>query len=506
MLRRLFAVLLAVGLFAALSGAASAQQRDQRYFQQTRYRIDDDRFWDYFQKRGGVRTFGYPVSNAFPLLGQFVQIFQRQIMQIQPDGAVATMNLLDEGLMPYTRINGSAFPAIDPEVVRKAPSVKEADYHARALQFVKDFAPDVWQGRQVNFYATFQQTVRFEEAFPDGKGERGLMPGFNLEMWGLPTSRPTPDPTNGGFIYLRFQRGIMHYDASTGTTQGLLLGEYIKAVITLRGLPPDLEEQARSSRFFGQLAAPGVMSRVARPRDLPGTDLSNAFRRDPLVVLDPGHGGKEIGSSFTFPDGLVLVEKELTLKVAQKTSRLLGAAGLETILTRTTDRQVNEPPRDLTGDDKINVSDDLQARIDLANSAGADLLLSMHFNGSANPAARGTQVFYSDGRPFSERSKALADLTNAAIVKALAEAGYPTSDRKAATDRSVLGGESHFYLLGPQGDAIKRPSQMPAVLAEPLYLTNPDDANALRQERILDALAKAYDEGVRQYFARFPAG
>lgn len=502
MLRRLVSILVALTLGVALVQPVFAKQGDGRAFP-TRYRIDDDRFWDYFQKRGGIRTFGYPVSGMFTLLGQPVQIFQRHVMQVQPNGSVATMNLLDDGLMPYTRINGSAFPEIDQELVKKAPVVGEPNYHARALQFVKDQAPDVWQGKRVNFFQTFMSTVKFEEAFPDGRGDRGLMPGFNLEMWGLPTSPPTPDPTNGGFIYQRFQRGIMHYDASNGTTQGLLLGEYLKAVMTLRALPPDLDEQARGSRFYGQYNA-SAAGKVGRPKDLPATDLSTAFRRDPIVVVDPGHGGKEIGASFTFPDGLVLREKDLTLKVSHKLGRLLGEGGYETILTRTSDRAVNEPARDLTGDDKINLTDELQARIDLANAAGADLLISVHFNGNSSSAIRGTQVFYSDGRPFTDRSKALAEMTDAAIVKALTEAGFAPQDRKATVDRSVLGGDSHYYLLGPQGDVIKRPSQMPAILGEALYLTNPDEAYALRQERILDAVARGYHQGVKQYFAKYP--
>ena len=80
--------------------AAQPTPNDERYFQQTGYRIGDDAFWSFFRGRGGVRSFGYPVSNVFMLLGMKVQIFQRQIMQLQPDGGVQLMNLLDEGLLP----------------------------------------------------------------------------------------------------------------------------------------------------------------------------------------------------------------------------------------------------------------------------------------------------------------------------------------------------------------------------------------------------------------------
>src|ERR1051326_8689781 len=100
------AVLLGASLLAA-TASAGAQTTDPRLFTQTGYRIDSDPFWTFFQARGGVQTFGYPVSNTFKLDGFPVQIFQRIVVQLQPDGSVATLNLLDPGLMPYTRINGS---------------------------------------------------------------------------------------------------------------------------------------------------------------------------------------------------------------------------------------------------------------------------------------------------------------------------------------------------------------------------------------------------------------
>src|SRR5688572_7148508 len=85
-------------------------QQDARYFAQTRQRIDNDQFWQFFRSRGSQRTFGYPVSGTFMLMGFPVQIFQRQIMQLTPDGRVVLMNLLDDGLLPYTAANGSNFP------------------------------------------------------------------------------------------------------------------------------------------------------------------------------------------------------------------------------------------------------------------------------------------------------------------------------------------------------------------------------------------------------------
>jgi N-acetylmuramoyl-L-alanine amidase len=536
--------LLTVVLLSPGPAVLAQEAGDPRFFSETRYRIDNDRFWDFFQKRGGVRTFGFPISSSFPLLGQEVQIFQRQVMQQRPDGSVATLNLLDDGLMPYTEINGSDFPAADKTLQNRAPDTAERDYHARALKFVKEQAPDVWEGQQVNFFSTFMNTVSLEDAFPNGGGDPNLLAGLNLEIWGLPTSKPTYDPTNAGFVYQRFQRGIMHYDSNCGCTQGLLLGQYFKAIITLLELPSDLAGQARDSRFFGQLKL-GANGKLSRPRELPDTDLSNAFMQqevqireptadgppvrpprapepetrpspspeapapkrqgsEPLVVVDAGHGGKEIGASYTFPDGVVLVEKALTLKVALRLGQLLEEMGYTVIQTRTSDRMVNDPPRDLTGDDKIALADELQARIDIANKAAADLLISVHFNGAPSPSARGTQIFYNDDRTFSDRGRTLAQFIQANLIKSLAEAGYQTQDRKASPDSSILGPSGDFYLLGPKTEIIKRPSNMPGVIGEALYLTNEQDASALRKDRILEALARGYADAIRQYFEKYP--
>ena len=113
-------------------------------------------------------------------------------------------------------------------------------------------------------------------AFPGGVPNPGLVTLLNLEIWGLPTSKPTPDPNNSQFIYQRFQRGIMHYSAACPCTQGILVGDYFKSVITGRDLPPDLGAGMQGSRYYGQYA-PGNPHWLTRPADLPGSDLTGAF-------------------------------------------------------------------------------------------------------------------------------------------------------------------------------------------------------------------------------------
>src|SRR5258708_40172425 len=93
-------VSLLLGAVLGQSTLATAQPAspgmDPGFFPATGYRIGSPAVLDYFQHRGGVRTFGYPVSSEFPLLGRRVQLFQRQMLGIAPDGVVTPSN----GLAP----------------------------------------------------------------------------------------------------------------------------------------------------------------------------------------------------------------------------------------------------------------------------------------------------------------------------------------------------------------------------------------------------------------------
>lgn len=265
-------------------------EEDPRYFGETGFRVSEDSFWDYFQGRGGLRTFGYPVSRKFTLLGTEVQIFQRRIMQLQPDGAVGLLNLLDTDMLPYTSFNGATVPASDGALVAEAPGVDSPGYAEAILQFVRDSSPNLWNGLPTNFYQTFRDTVALREAFPDGGGDPGWLPGLGLEMWGVTVSRPALDPNNGNFAYLRFQRGIMHYDATVGLTQGMLLADYFKSILVGANLPPDLSQAATGSRYLGQYDNTKPDG-LARPGDLPGTNLKDAFEREGQQVNSPPPGG-----------------------------------------------------------------------------------------------------------------------------------------------------------------------------------------------------------------------
>ncbi len=262
----------------ATSQPQASSSADPRFFAQTNFRIDSDAFWDFFQKRGGVRTFGFPVSRAFTFFGCQTQFFQRLAMQQCGNGGVGTLNVLDDGLLPYNHFHGSTVPQADPQLISAAPLPSDPDYAAKAIDFVRANTPETFDGEPVKFLTTFNNTVGLADAFPQGNGDPGLLPLLNLQLWGLPTSAPAMDPNNHDFIYQRFQRGVMHYDKGCQCTQALLLTDYLKSLLTGNLLPDDLAAQAASSP---------LLRAVPAHHELHATTFGDAFTVETPVAPPP---------------------------------------------------------------------------------------------------------------------------------------------------------------------------------------------------------------------------
>jgi hypothetical protein len=272
-----------LGQYTLATAQPATPNTDPSFFPATGYRIDSPQVLDFFQHRGGVRTFGYPISNEFPLLGKRVQIFQRQMLEIESDGSVQPVNILDPSILPVTRFDGLSLPAADPDVIAAAPSPDDANYLTEALAYINVYVPDQWNGLAVNFQTTFLNSVTCADAFGTDPCDPNQLPGFDLQLWGLPTSLPTTDPLNSDFVYQRFERGIMHFSQSTGMTQGLLLGDWLKRVMIGTDLSPDISPEVRQSPFFAQYA-PSRPLALDRADALPNSSLAQAFRADSLMV------------------------------------------------------------------------------------------------------------------------------------------------------------------------------------------------------------------------------
>lgn len=287
--RSIFSTVLSVVVVAStfLWSAPEARVQEPRFFPETGFSISNVQILNYFESRGGVAQLGFPISREFILLGDRVQIFQRHVVQIRA-GSPTILNLLGSDLMPFTSINGTVLPEIDPALTSATPAVGSPNYDVNIIEFVKQNAPDTFEGLTVNFGTTFFSTVSMADIFPGGGGDPSLLPLIDLEMWGVPISRPAFDPSNFNFVFQRFQRNLMHFDRGTGRTQGVNLAQFFKALITGDNLPSDLEQQAAAagSPFLRQYNNDLPLG-LNRPEQLPNTNMKGAFDQE-LPPLPPG--------------------------------------------------------------------------------------------------------------------------------------------------------------------------------------------------------------------------
>ncbi len=220
-----------------------------------------------------------------------------------------------------------------------------------------------------------------------------------------------------------------------------------------------------------------------------------------LVALDPGHGGEEVGAA-----AYGVVERESNLDMGQRIERSLRAGGVDVLLTRADGQRA---PGAVAGGGFSATRADLQARVQAANAAGAAVFVSLHSNGSSDTGQRGVEVYYESRREFAAENRRLATLVLDGALRGLSLAGYPARDRgilDSACWRSNNGRCVGLFVLSPatsttpgQGGTIKEATNMPAVLAELLFISNPDDAALLRDEAVRDAMAQGVADGVLRY-------
>ena len=212
------------------------------------------------------------------------------------------------------------------------------------------------------------------------------------------------------------------------------------------------------------------------------------------VAVDPGHGGDFSGAVGA--DGTR--EADLNLDIGLRLARMLEGAGVDVVITRTADSNVNEPAQERTGDGVIDIDDDLAARPDLANEARADLFLSIHNNFAVNATVGGPSTLYFDERPFGGRNARLAKLVQEEMLAALDAAGGP--DWEPYDHGTIV--YPYYVLRGFDPPRLRRPTQMPGVLSEGLFLSNPRELALLQRPAVRASMAVAYYDAVGKYLAR----
>ncbi|MBT9312279.1 DUF3747 domain-containing protein [Leptothoe kymatousa] len=219
-------------------------------------------------------------------------------------------------------------------------------------------------------------------------------------------------------------------------------------------------EQVRANNLRQRLQADGLDAQIlqttaaAQPpaTPSPGTLPRPAQRGEVLVMIDPGHGGRDPGAV-----GNGLQEKEINLFISRRVKRTLEQRGYRVAMTRNSDVEI-----------------DLQPRVNIAERANATVFVSIHSNAISlsRPEVNGLETYYfSSGR---------------SLARSIHNSVLRSSDLR---DRGVR--QARFYVL--------RNTSMPAVLVETGFITGREDSARFRSNAAREQIADAIAQGVIDY-------
>lgn len=242
-----------------------------------------------------------------------------------------------------------------------------------------------------------------------------------------------------------------------------------------------------------------------KPLPIPPALAVRAGMRPLVIAIDPGHGGQDPGAIG--PTGKQ--EKNVTLAIGRELARQINATpGLKAYMTRDTDVFIPLP-----------------MRAKLARAAKADMFISIHADSAENRSATGSSVFVlSTKGASSQRARWLADKENSAdlvggvrlqktdntlasVLIDLAQSGHmKASEDVAGRVLNRLGrvGDNHKSEIERANFAVLRTSDMPAMLVETAFISNPDEERRLISPDYQRQLASAVLGGVNDYFTRQP--
>ena len=228
-------------------------------------------------------------------------------------------------------------------------------------------------------------------------------------------------------------------------------------------------------------------------------------RRDIVIAIDPGHGGEDPGASG--PGGLR--EKTVVLQIARRLeSQLAKVPGFQPVLVRTGDYYVS-----------------LKNRRDKARALEADLFVSIHADAFKEKSAHGASVYILSKRgATSTTAQYLADTENAAdLVGGVELGGMDPMLAGVLTDLSMSGTLDTSLSLGTlvleqiggvarlhkkrveqAGFAVLKSPDVPSLLIETGFISNPGEAERLATPAYQDKMARAIRRGIQSWFARQP--
>lgn len=302
---------------------------------------------------------------------------------------------------------------------------------------------------------------------------------------------PTPAPSTAPAQVAA--AGTVASSSPSSSPAAILAGQRTAAVVTT---PP--------ATVPAPAPTPVEPPRPAMPSDASRIRMQ-AGMRHLVVAIDPGHGGQDPGAIG--PTGKR--EKDVTLAVARELARQVNATpGLKAYLTRDSDVFIPLP-----------------MRAQKARANKADIFISIHADAAENRSATGSSVYVlSTKGASSQRARWLADKENAAdlvggvrlqqtegtlanVLLDLAQSGYMKASEDAAGH--VLGGlkrigNNHKPNIERANFAVLRTSDMPAMLVETAFISNPDEERRLTDPAYQRKIAGAVLDGVHTFFSRQP--
>jgi N-acetylmuramoyl-L-alanine amidase len=284
-------------------------------------------------------------------------------------------------------------------------------------------------------------------------------------------------------------------------------------ILIRRDAPPELMPDTRTDPATKPLVKPNVdqddsadPSKNNRPdRGEAFATKSPAVTRIITIALDPGHGGEDPGATGQGGSH----EKDVVLDIAKRVRRKLDAEpNMRCMMTRDADFFVP-----------------LGVRVQKARRVQADLFVSIHADAFVSPDARGSSVFaLSERGASSTAAKWLANKENSADLiggvniatrdKQLAGVLLDLSTTAQINDSLELGNavlreigginRLHRGEVEQAGFAVLKAPDIPSILIETAFISNPDEERRLNDNAYQEKLADAVVNGIRRYFAKNP--
>ena len=211
-----------------------------------------------------------------------------------------------------------------------------------------------------------------------------------------------------------------------------------------------------------------------------------------VVMLNAGHGDPDPGAVYSG-----IRESAMNLDIARRLRAMLEASGVRVEMSRTTDRAVNVPEVDVTGNGKVTHGDELVARNDQANLARADVFVTLMNNAYGCHCAQGTETYTSERRSWTPEAVQLGRYVQAAHIGRLT----PFKTRRWRPNDRGLRFHDFFSTRPFDAKAMPRPALMPSILVESMFMDQPPELATLARRAVRTALAAAYFDGITTFLA-----